>query len=131
MRYLRRLMASALLATTSMAHADSRSADIESLEACVLETAVANHEESCIGLLSAHCVDDGGTPLACMEGEVQLWFMIWSGTFATAPTPGARGMQTLTERLNGCTSDGVAKAQCALAATAGLAIPAFLAIEGQ
>ena len=131
MRYLRRLMASALLATTSMAHADSRSADIESLEACVLETAVASHEESCIGLLSAHCVDDGGTRLACMEDEVQLWFMIWSGTFATPPTPDSRGMQTLTERINGCTSDGDTKAQCALAATAGLAIPAFLAIEGQ
>ena len=87
MKYLRRLMASALLATTSLAHADNRAADIESLEACVLETAVANHEESCIGLLSAHCVDDGGTRLACTEDEVQLWFMIWSGTFARRVPP--------------------------------------------
>ncbi|MEO1492302.1 MAG: hypothetical protein AAFV19_09150 [Pseudomonadota bacterium] len=101
-------------------------ADVDSLEACVLESAVAGREQDCIGLWSDACAADGHDPDRCAHLESRLWVRVLLDATpeeADLPYPAMQHAIVACERAGGppgtCERDGAAS----------VAIPALLAAE--
>ena len=61
----------ALVLCGTAGHAADLEADVESLEACVLESGASGHEQDCIGILSEPCVT-----ARCYIRETAIWRVI-------------------------------------------------------
>lgn len=77
-------------------------ADIESLEACIVESAVSDQAENCIGMLHDFCLQDAGQPDICEDREWDIWRSIRSElqvhAALTADDPPA-GLKALRQRI--------------------------------
>ncbi|MFK7945469.1 MAG: hypothetical protein AB8B85_21525 [Paracoccaceae bacterium] len=79
MRPLRLLVLLTLVSLARPALAQDQAADIESLEACVLESAVNGHEADCVGLLSEDCELANTKYPTCIDYEHSIWTtMLWA-----------------------------------------------------
>lgn len=56
---------------TTLAIGADLDADLDSLEACVLESGASGHEEACIGILHAPC-----ETALCFQRETALWRLV-------------------------------------------------------
>lgn len=112
-------------------------ADLESLEACVLETAAAGHEESCIGIFAGDCNSAATSSETCLQHEIQLWLKVlranWSKSCPEC-SPRQRNQEMMLRMLNAkaeCQRKGTNITLCRRDAIARAAIDALLDAEAQ
>lgn len=99
-------------------------ADIESLEACVLESAVLGHELDCIGLVSEGCLGTQDTDV-CAYREGKLWLAVLRDHQYPLPLP------DMLREVADCLEAGRPRGACERDTIAARAIPALMSAEAQ
>lgn len=113
-------------------------ADVESVEACVLETAHVGEEASCTGLIASGCAEENTDAQQCLAHEALVWHSIAQTALVNDLPEAERGeLQNLPSRfrgkhVTGCGADDGSDhyARCQMRSIARLSGDLFLAVEG-
>lgn len=108
------------------------SADIESLEACVLETAASHDPQDCVGLLSGFCRDSAAHD--CETFEMRAWITLRRDAFNALPRQRALAIASeyfVTDRRHVRCLEQALSCNESDAALTGSAIALLLASEGE
>ncbi len=113
-------------------------ADVESMEACVLETAHVGEEVSCTGLIAEGCTDEETGLRACLTEETLVWNVIAQSVLAYEADDEDQGQlrdmpsRSRGHHVVGCGKDDGSNhfAQCQLRTAARVAGELFLDAEG-
>lgn len=100
--------------------------DQDSIEACVLESAVSGRQVDCIGLWSDSCTAEGFDSDRCAHLESRLWVSV---LLDSVPPDGDLPYPAIQKAIAACERAGGPPGRCERDGTASVAIPVFLAAE--